>query len=140
MPYSRGPEAVAISIFGNNFYLAVLMDIPLAGPVMGAYISFNSGVYVAAQAIASSSPLSEVSGTALLMNYFSIPTFWLEYVAYSLATLEGVYVLVSLFTKKFLKELPNLIMAVILVAVILFVSAEIEAFFYMRFALPIKRI
>ncbi len=132
LPVSSGPEAVAISIFKNNYFLALLMDIPLAGPVMAAYISFNSGVYISAQAIASSNPYAQISGVQELLAYFSVPTFWLEFFAYTLATLEGIYLLVSLFMRKFMSELPKFVVVVIGVALILFISAEIEAFFYMR--------
>ncbi len=132
LPMSSGPQAVAISIFKNNYFLALLMDIPLAGPVMAAYISFNSGLYISAQAIASSTPYAQISGVQELLAYFSVPTFWLEFFAYTLATLEGIYLLVSLFTRKFLSELPKFVVVAAGVALMLFISAEIEAFFYMR--------
>ncbi|MGC8601154.1 MAG: hypothetical protein ACP5GO_02790 [Thermoprotei archaeon] len=130
LPVSSGPQAVAMAIFKNNYFLALLMDLPLAGPVMAAYISFNSGLFVSAQAIASSSPYAQISGVQELLSYLSLPTFWLEFFAYTLSTLEGLYLVVALFTRKFLSELPKLIVVVISVAVILFVSAEIEALFY----------
>ena len=133
LPYSSGREAVALSIFYNNYFLAILMDIPLAGPVMAAYMSFNSGVYVSAQAIASSS-MAQVPATGIqeMIFYLSLPTFWLEYVAYALATLESIYVIAALFTRKFLSELPKFILVIASVTLILFVSAQLEAFFYMR--------
>ncbi|MFP3220349.1 MAG: hypothetical protein RXR41_04320 [Candidatus Marsarchaeota archaeon] len=132
LPYSRGPEAVALSIFGNNYYLALLMDIPIAGPVLAAYIAFNSGVYVSAQAIAGSLAGAPASGVQMLEMYLSLPTFWLEFMAYSLATLESLYLIFAAYNRRFLSELPKFVVVLVSVTVILLVSAEIEAFFYAR--------
>jgi hypothetical protein len=132
IPYSQGKEAVALSIFKNNYYLALLMDIPLAGPIMATYVSFNTGYMMSAQAIVYSSQ-SNVAFTGMerFLNLMVLPIFWLEFVCYSAAVLESLYLLASLFTKSFRKELFVALLVILGITITLFISAQMEAFLYM---------
>jgi len=131
IPYSSGKEAIALSIFKNNYYLALLMDIPLAGPVMATYVSFNTGYMMSAQAIVYSNQTSVAfTGTDRFLSLMVLPIFWLEFVCYTAAVLESLYLLVSLFTKRFTKELFTAIIVIVGITIILFISAQLEAFAY----------
>lgn len=63
-----------ISIFSNNIVIGLLCFVPIAGPVLGSYISYNTGTYVAAQSITEGWPPALVF---LLM--FIYPHVWLEF-------------------------------------------------------------
>ncbi|WP_449462958.1 hypothetical protein PQ610_01830 [Tardisphaera miroshnichenkoae] len=131
IPYSSGKEAIALSIFRNNYYLALLMDIPLAGPVMAAYVSFNTGYMMSAQAIVYSNQANVAfTGMDRFLSLMVLPIFWLEFVCYTAAVLESLYLLVSLFTRRFTKELFTALIVIIGITIVLFISAQLEAFLY----------
>jgi len=131
IPYSSGKEAIAIAIFKNNYFLALLMDIPLAGPVMAAYTSFNTGYMMSAQAVVYSQQSSVAfTGTDRFLSLMVLPIFWLEFVCYTAAVLESLYLLVALFTRRFRKELVVALVVVVGITLVLFVSAQLEAFLY----------
>ncbi len=131
IPYSSGKEAIALSIFRNNYYLALLMDIPLAGPVMATYVSFNTGYMMSAQAIVYSNQTKiAFTGMDRFLSLMVLPIFWLEFVCYTAAVLESLYLLVSLFTRRFTKEVFTAIIVIIGITIVLFISAQLEAFLY----------
>jgi len=131
IPYSSGTEAIAISIFKNNYMLALIMAIPLAGPVMATYTSFNTGYMMSAQAVVYSQQYNiALTGINRFLGIMVTPVFWLEFVCYSAAVLESIYLLQSLFTRSFSKELIRAIIVIIGITVILFISAQVEAFLY----------
>jgi hypothetical protein len=131
IPYSSGTEAIAISIFKNNYMLALLMAIPLAGPVMATYVSFNTGYMMSAQAVVYSQQYQiAFTGINRFIGIMVTPVFWMEFVCYSAAVLESIYLLQSLFTRNFGRELIRAIIVIIGITVILFISAQVEAFMY----------
>ena len=81
-------------IFGNNFMICLLMFIPIIGPIIGFYALFNTGIVINAIAIVEGYPTSLVF-TALFLT----PVAWIEYIAYSIAISESVW-LFRRFTQK----------------------------------------
>lgn len=81
-------------IFGNNFMICLLMFIPIIGPLLGFYALFNTGTVINAIALAEGYPTSLVF-TALFLT----PVAWIEYIAYSIAISESVW-LFKRFTQK----------------------------------------
>ncbi|MGC8631788.1 MAG: hypothetical protein ACP5T2_05150 [Thermoprotei archaeon] len=131
IPYSSGKEAIALSIFKNNYFLALLMDIPLAGPVLASYTSFNTGYMMSAQAVVYSQEYNiAYSGMDRFLSLMVLPIFWLEFVCYTAAVMESLYLLVSLFTRRFRKEVIVAFTVIVGITLILFVSAQLEAFLY----------
>ncbi len=131
IPYSSGTEAVAISIFKNNYTLALFMIIPFAGPVLAAYTSFNTGYVMSAQANVFSQQYNVAfTGIDRFLSIMVTPVFWLEFVCYSAAVLESIYLMRSLFTGNVKKELVRAIVVIASIAIVLFLSAQIEAFLY----------
>ncbi|MEM3197141.1 MAG: hypothetical protein QXH39_06055 [Conexivisphaerales archaeon] len=131
IPYSSGTEAIALSIFKNNYTLALFMAIPIAGPVLATYTSFNTGYVMSAQAIVYSQQNQiAYSGIDRFLGIMVTPVFWLEFICYSAAVLESIYLVQSLFTGNFRKEFTRAIVVIIGITVVLFLSAQIEAFFY----------
>jgi len=88
-------------IFGNNMMYCLSMFIPFIGPISGFYVLYSTGRILAA--------LSNVLGTDPLLLFLSLmiyPHAWLEYVSYSLAISESVWLSFYMFKYRF-KGLRN---------------------------------
>ncbi|MCS7142820.1 MAG: hypothetical protein NZ920_03380 [Aigarchaeota archaeon] len=112
-----GPD----DIFLNNFYIALLMCVPLIGTVSGIFILFNTGQVLAAAALS----------TGIDIGFAAILPLWtifgvLEFLGYGVATFEGVILFFSLIKKKFRNELLNLPLALLLIFILLLLAALIE--------------
>ena len=110
------------SIFSNNFLIAVLMFIPVFGPVFGFYVLFSTGSAINAIAIAQGYPLFLV-----LFSLVLTPVFWLEFAAYSTALTESIWLFRRILQGRGLRELKNLGILVAVCAGLLFLGAVIEA-------------
>lgn len=108
-------------IFGNNFLICLMMFIPFLGPILGFYAMYNTGVYVAASSIA--------LGFHPIIGFLSLlilPIFWLEFMAYSIALAESVWLIMKAMQGKLRNELPKLCILIAICAVILVAAAVIE--------------
>ncbi len=108
-------------IFGNNLLICLVMFVPVLGPAFGLFVIFNSGAASGAFAIAGGYPpiLSTVA-------IFITPIGWLEFIAYSTAMAESVWLLRRFMQGRSVRELRNMTIFVTLCTVILAVSAVIE--------------
>jgi len=73
-------------IFGNNMMYCLAMFIPFVGPIGGFYVLYSTGKVLAA--------LSSILGTDPMLLFLSLliyPHAWLEYVSYSLAVSESIW-------------------------------------------------
>jgi hypothetical protein len=119
-------------IFLNNFPLCLLMFIPLAGIGIGLFILFSTGMAFRAvfdiQA-ANGLSTSSVSGinptTAILVLVAAGAVFVLEYVSYTIAMTESVWLFRRILQKRW-REIKVLGMLIGLVAVLLAVGAVVE--------------
>jgi len=108
-------------IFGNNFMICMAMFVPIAGPVFGFYALYSTGVLIAADSIANGlSPLTS------FLFLFILPVFWLEFLAYSAAMAESVWLTWRIIQHRGKSELVKTCIFVSICAVILFVAAIIE--------------
>jgi len=114
-------DSLLTGIFGNNFFLTMIMFIPFIGPVMGFIIFYNTGVVLESEAIALGYPPSLAFATLFLL-----PIIWLEFIAYSTAMAASIWLSARMFQGSFRHELINTAKFVALCAVILLVSAVIE--------------
>jgi hypothetical protein len=111
-------------IFGNNFFICLLMFIPVLGPLLGFYALFSTGMVVSAIATA--------EGYPLILVFFSLiltPVFWLEFAAYSIAISESIWLFRRILQgrSRGWRELKNACIFVSICAVLLLVGAVIEA-------------
>lgn len=109
-------------IFGNNFMLALLMFVPIIGVAFGAYVLYNTGAVIAAIAIS-----NEVPPALSLITLFLTPIAWLEFIAYSTAMAESIWLARRLWQRRGKHELINACKFISVCAVILLVAALIEA-------------
>jgi hypothetical protein len=110
------------SIFSNNFLIALVMFVPVFGPVFGFYTLFSTGAAINAIAIAQGYPLFLV-----LFSLVLTPVFWIEFAAYSTALAESIWLFRRILQGRGLRELKNLGILVAVCAGLLFFGAVIEA-------------
>lgn len=108
-------------IFGNNFFICLLMFVPIVGPLLGCYILFNTGTVIGAIATAGGYPL-----TIALIALFLTPVAWLEFVAYSVSMGESVWLFRRILQGRGKREFKNACFFVTICAVLLLVGAITE--------------
>lgn len=114
-------DALTQYIFGNNFFICLLMFIPIVGPILGGFILFNTGTVIGAIAIAEGYPLI-VAFVALFLT----PVAWLEFAAYSVSMSESVWLFRRILQGKGKREFRNTCLFVTFCAVLLLVGAVVE--------------
>ncbi len=108
-------------IFINNFSICLLMFIPIIGPILGMFIIFDTGIALGA--------ISTVKGYppfVALISELILPIFWLEFIAYSTAMAEGIWLSRRLMQRRWF-ELKNTVILIVICAAILAGSAALEA-------------
>jgi len=111
-------------IFGNNMMYCLVMFIPFVGPAGGFYVLYSTGKVLAA--------LSHVQGynpLFLFLMVMACPHAWLEYISYSLAISESIWL--SFFIIKYRYrglrvEIINAVKCISLCAILLLAGAVIE--------------
>lgn len=107
--------------FLNNFEICLAMFIPIIGPILGLGIMGSTGYALGA--------ISKVQGYppwVAMVSELLLPVFWLEYIAYSAAMAESIWLTRRLFQGRWM-ELKNTAIMIVICAAILVVSAAIEA-------------
>ncbi|MGQ9530059.1 MAG: stage II sporulation protein M [Candidatus Bathycorpusculaceae bacterium] len=117
----KANEVLLQYIFGNNFMLALLMFIPIIGIIFGAYVLYSTGFVIAAVAISNQFPPA-----LSLVALFLTPFAWLEFIAYSTAMAESIWLTRRLWQCRGKHELVNTSKFIAVCAVILLVGAIIE--------------
>ena len=82
-------------IFVNNFSICLVMFIPILGPVFGFTVLFGTGYAI--------SSIAQVQGVpAPLLDFLQLltPVFWIEFIAYSIAISESIWLLRRLLQKR----------------------------------------
>jgi hypothetical protein len=131
-------------IFINNFSLCLLMFVPLAGAGIGLFILFSTGqafravfeLQAAGGLASASAAASNISlATAILALALYGVVFLLEYVSYTIAMAESVWLSMRLLQTlghekqaaiRFKKELIYLLICIGVVALLLIVGAVVE--------------
>jgi hypothetical protein len=109
-------------IFLNNFLICLLMFVPFIGTIAGMAIIFNTGIALGAIATVQGYP-----PFVALISEAILPVFWLEFIAYSVAMAESIW-LSRRLTQGHWRELKNTAILIGICAAILIVSALIEVY------------
>ncbi len=112
--------SLAPYIFMNNFEICLLMFIPVIGPVLGMIILFDTGIALGAIASVQGYPV----GLGLL-SLIITPVFWLEFIAYSAAMAESIWLFHRLLQKRWM-ELKNTAIFIGICAALLIIGAVVE--------------
>ena len=108
-------------IFGNNFFICLLMFIPIVGPLLGGYILFNTGTVIGAVAAAGGYPVI-VAFVALFLT----PVAWLEFTVYSVSMSESVWLFRRILQGRGKHEFKNTCLFITICAVLLLLGAIVE--------------
>jgi len=108
-------------ILGNNFFICLLMFIPVVGPLLGLYVLFNTGTVVGAVAAAGGYP-AIIAFVALFLT----PVAWLEFAAYSTAMSESVWLFRRILQHRGKHEFRNACLFITLCAVLLVLGEIVE--------------
>lgn len=109
-------------IFGNNLMLCLSFFIPFIGPLIGASVFYNTGIVIAAQSISNGVPPA-LAFTLLLI----FPFAWMEFIAYSTAISESIWLTRQILKRQLKRELVNVSIFISICAVMLLAAAFIEA-------------
>lgn len=108
-------------IFGNNFMICLATFTPIAGPIFGCYVLYNTGVVIAAESITQG-----LSPLIVFVFLFVFPFTWLEFLAYSVAFAESVWLTWRIIRRKGKKEIVDACILISICAVMLLAAAIIE--------------
>lgn len=108
-------------IFLNNMRAALIMTIPVIGVVLGALITYTTGLVISAYSIK-----YQIEPILLVTLPFLTVYGLFEFIAYGMALAEGLIIVYSIIKKNLRIELKMLPKVIGLVALILLVAAVIE--------------
>lgn len=118
---SASPEQLVLFIFSHNLSIALIEMVPVLGAFLFVVSVYSTGL--AAQVIVASEGLPKQFAGVLLVFPYSI----VELSAYAIAVGAGTMLLVSWRRKRLRRELRVFVLDLVLVAVVLFVAATMEA-------------
>lgn len=110
-----------LSIFINNFGIAIIGFLPFVGAIYEGFVLFNTGLAVAAIGTTKGVP-----ATYLLAVSMTTPFFWMEYVSYSIAISAAAFLIVSIQQRRFRMEFKYFLLQIALVAGLLLAAVFIE--------------
>jgi hypothetical protein len=121
------------AIFINNFFLCLLMFIPLVGSFIGLFVLFSTGVGIRAIldtqiASGAAAAVPTISPTTAILGLIGVGlTFLLEYASYSIGIAESAWLFRRLTQRRF-GELKNTGILIGVVAILLISGALVETF------------
>jgi hypothetical protein len=126
---------LSADIFLNNFPLCLLMFVPLAGFAMGMFILFSTGqafravFEIQAASGAATASSAEITVTTAILTLILVGVvFLLEYVSYSIAMAESIWLFRRITQKQWKGELKYLVISIGVVALLLIIGAVAETF------------
>jgi uncharacterized membrane protein SpoIIM required for sporulation len=110
------------AIFRNNLMYALIMFIPVLGPLSALYVLYSTGRFIAAFAMVSGENPAD-----LFMLMFTLPHGWIEYTAYALAISQSLWLTLRIVQRRSLKaEAENTCVSIAACAALLLLGAVIE--------------
>lgn len=115
-------DVSALFIAQNNISLCMLFFIPIFGTSFMGFVSYNTGLLLSAFATTQS-----ITVIDLFLSTLLFPITWMELVAYSLASTQGIMLLYGVYTRRLRDEGKNLIKVVLICLLLLVLGAVIES-------------
>jgi hypothetical protein len=113
----------SLFIFRNNFLIDLILFTPFAGPFFGMYVMHNTGLAIAAESIMAP---TQPPPLLVLLLLFIFPFTWMEYLAYSIAFSESIWLAWRLIQRKGKTELINALILILVCLAILMAAAFVE--------------
>jgi hypothetical protein len=120
-----GPDPTAETIILHNTVLCLQFFIPVLGMASLGVVGFSSGNVLAA--IALSSP-NFISATDLFAYTLATPVAWIEFAAYSLASSEGIMIIISVFSRRLRREAKVFLLTLVVSISLLVLGGFVEVF------------
>ena len=117
-----------ISIFLNNFIIALIMIIPIIGLLFAITTIYQTGMVFAAAA-----SIENLSGTLLYVVTALTPFFWLEFITYAANITQGIFIFLALLKKQLTNEITRTIIIITISFSFLFMGSIIEMVFIGKF-------
>lgn len=115
-------------IFGNNFMHCLIMFVPGFGIAYGFFVMYSTGFVIETLALSEG-----ISPQLYLALIFVFPFAWMEYLAYSLAMTENIYLVIAMMERRIRQELSETYKWVTLCAITLLLAALVEILFIIWF-------
>ena len=112
-----------LKIFTNNFLISLVLFVPLVGPFFGIFVMHNTGMVIAAQSITAP---THPPPMLVLFILFIFPFTWMEFLAYSVAFSESIWLLWRIIQRKGKSELVNALILILVCLLTLLAAAFIE--------------
>lgn len=128
---TENPDIASLTgaIFVNNFSICLLLFIPIVGPILGVAILFTTGTALSAISMSQVPPIPTwFSFVALVIT----PIFWLEFIAYSFAMAQSIWLFRRLMQRRW-RELKWTAISIGIVAAMLAIGAVVEAWLIVAF-------
>ena len=117
-PYMMNVSA----IFGNNLMYALIMFIPVLGPLSAFYVLYSTGRFIAAFAMVG----GENPAFLFILTFF-FPHAWIEYTAYALAISQSLWLTLRIAQRRSLKaEAKITCVSIAACAALLLLGAVVE--------------
>ena len=111
-----------LAIFRNNLMYALIMFIPVLGPLSAFYVLYSTGRFIAAFAM-----VGGENPVALFILTFFFPHAWIEYTAYALAMSQSLWLTLRIAQRRSFKaEVKNTCMSIAACAALLLLGAVVE--------------
>ncbi|MGQ9514744.1 MAG: stage II sporulation protein M [Thermoproteota archaeon] len=110
-----------MSIFLNNYGIALVMFVPMLGAPFAMYVGYSSGLVIAAL-----SQIKNVDSLMLLVLTVLNPIGAMEFIAYALSITQGLLILFALYKRHLREEARNAAITFLVVSVLLLVEAFLE--------------
>ncbi len=111
-------------IFGNNLMICLAMFIPIAGPIFGLWVLYNTGIVISAQSMSTSA--QGIPAPLIFLFLFVFPFTWLEFLSYSTAFSESIWLIQRTIRNAGKREIRNAAILISIVTVMLLAAAIIE--------------
>ncbi|PYB67653.1 zinc ribbon domain-containing protein [Thermoplasma sp. Kam2015] len=112
----------SFSIFSHNYEIASIEIIPVIGQIFFLISTYSTAIVLNALAISQG-----VTGPLALLSLLLLPYSWLELPSYAIATTEGAFLIYSLFTKHFRKEIKTAVIVWLMVGLELLTAGIFES-------------
>lgn len=118
-----GSNPTTFEIALNNITICMIFFIPVVGTLFMAFVSYNTGMVLSAVTLISPS----TSRLDILLTTFIFPWTWMELIAYSLASTQGIMLILGVLTGRFRQEGRRTLISALICLILLGFGAYIEA-------------
>jgi uncharacterized membrane protein SpoIIM required for sporulation len=122
-----------LSFFENNFFIDLIMFIPIAGQVYGSLSMYEEGLAFNAQSTSTNVNPMHWPATLIFLANFVSPHQLLEYIAYATAFAAGIWLFWRILKGEGKRELIRTGKFILICAVLLLAAAFIEEYLVLLF-------